>query len=1120
MDSLFHRIRRLLRIDKRPQHDTRTIYIGNKLISNNEVEIPDQIYPDNRVISSKYTVWNFIPKNLFEQFQRIANFYFLIVGAIQFLIDTPVSPATSVLPLVFVVSVTTIKQGYEDWLRHKADDEVNNQQVNVIRNDQLIGIKSMNIKVGDIVHVEANSSFPCDMVMLSSHDPEGSCYITTANLDGETNLKTCACLPETRKYQTVEDIIKLNATLIYRQPVPDLYSFTGHMTIMKDDMEENCLSLNPTNILLRGARLRNTPYIFGCAVYTGQETKMALNSKFKSTKFSRIEKRMNLYLKVFLMILILEAVICTALKYWFNHFYTADMNIWYLDINMTVSATTVIQDLLAFLVILNYIIPISLYVTIEVQKFIGSMFIGWDKMMYDEKSDIPAKANTSDLNEELGQVEYLFTDKTGTLTENDMQFRECTIDGKCFLDYSNCLCEKPEICDVQPKPVLKLNEKAKEFFKVLALCHTVRVDHPRKTFGDVENIFCETGEKYDYQAASPDEKAFVEACRRYGIVYHGKYDNHLQITVNGELEKYKLLQCLDFDSTRKRMSVIVQDKNDQITLLCKGAECSIMDNVVSGDKHLIMQQITGYAMQGLRTLVIAKKPLTSQEYTQFKNQLREAKEDLFSQEEKLSVVYDNIETNLDLLGATAIEDRLQDGVPDTISALKDAGIKVWILTGDKEETAVNISYSAGHFQEGMTELRITQFRNTSDCDICGTMIQQHLQTISTDLQNLEKRIRYALIVDGSSLSLAIKYHSTPFLELCIQCASVLCCRLSPIQKAQVVRLIKTSKDHPVTAAIGDGANDVSMIQEADVGLGMAGKEGRQAVRCSDYAFARFKFLMPALLVHGHYFYIRLANLVQYFFYKNVAFITVQIYYACFSAFSQQSLYESFLLMFYNITFTSMPVLMYGLFERDIQQADLLERPHTYQKFIKNEKLSAANFLKWNTLGLWHSLVFFFGMYYLYGDGASLFDNAQQYGNWGFGFIVCLVCVITVNAKLALEVYSWSIFIVLAFLLTIIFFFAQVLFYNNFIWGNILDGDYLYMVVFTILSSASVWLATLILTIIALLPDFLIRLVQDTKYDSKFRKRKINFFENSKLTLISFTKRSGTLTVSQMNIIGD
>lgn len=1087
-----------------------------------EVGISNPIYPDNRVISSKYTLWNFIPKNLFEQFQRIANIYFLIVGAIQFLIDSPVSPATSVLPLVFVVAVTTVKQGYEDWLRHKADDEVNNQEVKVIRNDELVGIKSMDIKVGDIVRIEVNCSFPCDLVMLSSSDPEGCCYITTANLDGETNLKTCSCLPETRKYNSVEEMIKLNATIICRQPVPDLYSFTGQITVIKENTmdDENHLSLNPNNVLLRGARLRNTPYIFGCAVYTGQETKMALNSKFKSTKFSRIEKRMNLYLKVFLLILVLEATICTGLKYWFNLSYTADINFWYLDIKRAVNVKTVIQDLLAFLVILNYIIPISLYVTIEVQKFIGSMFIGWDKMMYDERTNIAAKANTSDLNEELGQVEYLFTDKTGTLTENDMQFRECTIAGKCFLDYCNKLCEKPEICDVQPKPVFKLNEKEIEFFTVLALCHTVRVDRPHKTFGEVDDTLCETGENYNYQAASPDEKAFVEACRRYCIIFHGKRDNHLLITVNGELQKYKLLQCLEFDSTRKRMSVIVQDKHGQITLLCKGAECSILDNIANGDKNLIMQQINAYAMQGLRTLVIAKKQLTPPEYAIFKNQLEEAKKDLFSQEEKLFEVFNNIETDLDLLGATAVEDRLQDGVPDTIEALKIAGIKVWILTGDKEETAVNISYSAGHFQEIMTELRITQLRNTSDCDICRTKIQQHLQTISNESKYSHRTGKYALIVDGSSLSLALKYHATLFLELCIQCTSVLCCRLSPIQKAQVVRLIKTSKERPVTAAIGDGANDVSMIQEADVGLGMAGKEGRQAVRCSDYAFARFKFLMPALLVHGHYFYIRLANLVQYFFYKNVAFITVQIYYACFSAFSQQSLYESFLLMFYNITFTSMPVLMYGLFEKDIQQVDLLARPQTYRKFIKNEKLNAPNFLKWNILGLWHSLVFFFGMYFLYGDGTSLYENGQQYGNWGFGFGVCLVCVITVNAKLALEVYSWSILIVLAFVLTIIFFFAQVLLYNNFLWGDLLDGDYLYNVVLTLLSNGSLWLATLILTIIALLPDVIIRIIQDTKYDSKFRKRKISFFENSRLTLISFTKRSGTLTVSQTNIIGD
>ncbi|XP_052104565.1 phospholipid-transporting ATPase IF-like isoform X2 [Mytilus californianus] len=1061
----------------------RTVYVGSKRLPGEHVEVvvPHK-YPDNRVISSKYTSWNFIPKNLFEQFRRLANFYFLCVGFIQLIIDSPVSPATSITPLVFVVVVTAIKQGYEDWLRHKADNEVNNREAYVVRDGKVAQVKSMDITVGDIVKVKLNHSFPCDLVLLSSHDTEGKCYVTTANLDGETNLKTHYSIPDTKHYQTDGDFGSLHAMIECQQPIPDLYKFVGRMTVDKNG--ENAMkSLGPENVLLRGARLKNTPYVYGCAVYTGSQTKMALNSKAKSTKFSRVERGLNTFLLAFIVMLLTEALISTILKYWFVR-QDFMQNSWYLPTIQNEKKLTVksaLEDFLAFMVLYNYIIPISLYVTVEVQKFVGSMFIGWDLEMYDTENDQPAKANTSDLNEELGQVEYLFTDKTGTLTENDMQFRQCSIHGKKYEEVGGMLCEV-SLTGGQSMPVHKLTPEIEEFFALLALCHTVRVDHPEMHQTGAAYVYSHTGMEYEYQSSSPDEKAFVEACRRYAIIFHGLKDGMLEITFKGKMKRYQQLHVLEFDPTRKRMSVIIKNEEGEVYLLCKGAESAILDRVIEGEKQITLQHVNEFATYGLRTLVLAQRKLSEKDIALFDAKLQDARTSLQNREEKLAEVFDFMENELHVLGATAIEDKLQEDVPKTIESLRMAGIKVWVLTGDKEETAVNISYSAGHFKQGMTELRLTKITDSIEC---AEAVRKHM--ISAE-NNFSQGKHNALIIDGTTLTHALYDHGDILRDLCHLCVAVLCCRMSPLQKAEVVKLIKNGKDAPVTAAIGDGANDVSMIQEAHVGLGIMGKEGRQAVRNSDYAFSKFKFLNRMLLLHGHFFYIRISTLVNYFFYKNVAFITSQLFYMFFSAFSQQSLFDSFYLMFYNITFTSLPIFLYSLFEQHTKQSTLLEQPQLYKKITRNRKLSKKYFIQWNALGLWHAVVFFFGVFLMFNGDITFYKNGKMMGNWMLGSVVYITCVLAVNIKLGLETYYWSAPIFFSYIFAFVGNVAMTSLYTGLLWPDlIISHQDFYHLFFVHVSCGPIWLCMIILIVIALLPDIVIRCITDiqkTKNDSR------------------------------------
>ncbi|XP_022245429.1 probable phospholipid-transporting ATPase IF isoform X1 [Limulus polyphemus] len=1072
---IFKRIHKIVRraSSRKSHEESRTVYVGHRHPPGKEDELEGK-FPDNTVVSSKYTLWNFIPKNLFEQFRRIANFYFLCIAVIQLSINSPVSPLTSLAPLIFVVTVTAIKQGYEDWLRHRADRLVNQTLVRVIRGRKIDRIKSQDIRVGDIVMVKSNEEFPCDLVMLSSSNKEGHCHITTANLDGETNLKVHECLPETQTYQTTECLNTLIAFIECQNPTPNLYKFIGKMTLYRNASENTVCSLGPVNLLLKGARLKNTDFIFGCAVYTGFETKLSLNLRLTSNKFSTVERSMNKFLLFFLVLLVTEVSIATGLRY----FYIRDPVLgvsWYLQSNLNTSAREVFTDFLAFLVLFNYIIPISLYVTIEMVKFFGVMFLTWDGELYDENSNECAKCNSSDLNEELGQVQYLFTDKTGTLTENDMVFRHSSIDGVKYTEHGGMLCKVAESFRSAPEPVFHYSGPVEDFLLVLAVCNTVQVYVKNLSNGftiEISNNCEETNP--EYHASSPDEKAFVEACYRFGVILHGFVEDNCVVTFQKKRRKLKRLHVLEFDSNRKCMSVIVKTEDGRIFLFCKGAESALLSKCISGPVDVTLQHINDYAMEGLRTMVIAQRELSEEEFHIFDKKIRKARTEMTDRENKVSKVINEIERNLTLLGATGVEDKLQEGVCETLAALRAAGIKVWVLTGDKGETAVNISYSSGHFQRGMVLMKLLHQESSSQC-------QREIINIKNIIER-EPMSSYALVVDGHSLAFALHHHRDIFYEICRQCTAVLCCRMSPIQKAEIVKFIKLEPEAPITAAIGDGANDVSMIQEAHVGLGIMGKEGRQAVRCSDFAFARFRFLQRILLVHGHYYYIRVSTLVQYFFYKNIAFITPQVYYAFFNAFSAQTLYHSIYLMFFNIFFTSLPIIIYGLSEQHISQKTLLENPHLYSNIRRNSRMSRLQFAKWFVQGVWHSLVFYFGTYFFWKENTALFSDGQTLGLWSFGTAMFHTLVITINFKLCLHTRYWTGLFIFSVFITIIGFIGFSFLYCAFLWP--FQDNNLYWVYINILSSPSVWILSIVLIIAALIPDALVLFCEERFSDVK------------------------------------
>ncbi|XP_059371651.1 phospholipid-transporting ATPase IG-like isoform X2 [Carassius carassius] len=1078
--------------------DSRTIYVGHRPCPDTEAFIPSK-FCDNRIVSSKYTVWNFLPKNLFEQFRRIANFYFLIIFLVQVIVDTPTSPVTSGLPLFFVITVTAIKQGYEDCLRHKADNEVNKYLVTVLEDGRSVKKESEKIKVGDVVEVVEDETFPCDLILLESSREDGTCFVTTASLDGESNHKTHYTVQDTEK-----DLQALTATIECEQPQPDLYKFVGRMHIYKAEQEPAVRSLGPENLLLKGATLKNTKKIYGVAVYTGMETKMALNYQGKSQKRSAVEKSINAFLLVYLCILISKAVVCTTLKYvwqskegqdepWYNQKTQKEK-----DTNMYLKMFT---DFLSFMVLFNFIIPVSMYVTVEMQKFLGSFFITWDKDFFDSEIQEGALVNTSDLNEELGQVEYVFTDKTGTLTQNNMEFIECCIDG--FQYKHRDTHSEVDGFTMTDGPMNKLHQKAGQekeelFLRALCLCHTVQVKEAgsEEVLADqvdgIDGMLPQLEEERGFIASSPDEIALVKGAMKYGFTFLGLESKSMKIkNRENNIEEYKLLHVLNFDPVRRRMSVIVQTKSGETLLFCKGADSSIFPRVKPEEVDRIRMHVERNAMEGYRTLCVAFKQLSAEEYAMADTGLREARLALQDREEKLIAVYNQVEKGMSLIGATAVEDRLQEEAAETMEALQGAGMKVWVLTGDKMETAKSTCYACRLFQRG-TELLELTVRTLEDERLkreekLYELLQEYHRKAVQDAPPVKAGVTswstanqdYGFIIDGATLSLVMNpqleadasQYKSLFLQICQNCTAVLCCRMAPLQKAQIVKMVKNSKGSPITLSIGDGANDVSMILEAHVGIGIKGKEGRQAVRNSDYAIPKLKHLKKLLLAHGHLYYVRIAHLVQYFFYKNLCFILPQFLYQFFCGCSQQPLYDAAYLTMYNICFTSMPILAYSLLEQHIDIAILLDNAALYREIANNAMLRWRPFLYWTVLGIFQGLLFFFGVRFLFSNPA-LQENGQVFGNWSYGTIVFTVLVFTVTLKLAMDTRHWTWinhFVIWGSLAFYVFF--------SFFWGGIiwpfLKQQRLYFVFANMLSSVSAWLVIIILILLSLLPEILL-----------------------------------------------
>eukprot|EP01048_Picozoa_sp_COSAG05_P005598 COSAG05_NODE_336_length_11205_cov_4.160544_8_plen_547_part_00 len=530
----------------------------------------------------------------------MANVYFLAISCLQLGTDlSPTSKYATVGPLVIIVAISAAKEAYEDLARHEDDKKANNQGAVVVGpGTQERVVPWCDVRCGQILRVAAGEHFPADLMLLRTARPDGKCHIQTAELDGETNLKI---------KQTQPDILDASGDpegafdagnytghkLMYEQPNNRLYEFRGKYEFHGPN-GATTVPVSNDSILLRGAMLKNTPCIHGLVIYTGTETKLSMNMTKSQPKMSDVERMVNrcIFL-IFVALLVICAVSTAGAMLWVDEHRGAA----YLPFlrGQKLLEQSALQ-FLTFLILYNNLVPISLYVTLEVVKLKLASLVSHDPKMYYAEKNMWAKARTSNIPEDLGQIQYIFSDKTGTLTRNEMEFKKASVatsnddsDGAAYAylphmtpppGFQALMAEE----DLTPEIFWGLDRDSErfrclfEYYVAISVCHTVVPElEPSGEEGGAAEVV--------YQAESPDEEAILLGAKAMGfhlfqtVPKHGH--EYYRVRIEDEAYDFQKGEVNAFNSTRKRMSIVIrtppmvvggESRPAKIVLYSKGAD--------------------------------------------------------------------------------------------------------------------------------------------------------------------------------------------------------------------------------------------------------------------------------------------------------------------------------------------------------------------------------------------------------------------------------------------------------------------------------------------------------------------------------------------------------------------
>ena len=928
----------------------------------------------NKIENHKYNLITFIPVVIFNQFKQFGNFFYLIMTISQFFSVLKVGFLISYLsPLVIVISVTMIKELYDDINRRFQDKKTNNElytkyEKNIINPNEgkKIEIPSHQIKIGDFLILNENQRIPADMILLktfNNDEEDNHAYIRTDQLDGETDWKLRKAINFTQKL-SISEIININGFIEYEAPSKLIYNFEG---VFEGKNSENLIikeSLNLENTLWSSTVLASKK-CFGIVIYTGNETRARMNSSIPKVKFGILDmelNKINFYLFIIMCIL---SIVITIL-------------------NSTLNKMPFYQYFFIFfrfIVLFCGIIPISLRVNLDVSKTYFSFMINKDPNIKDTIS------RNSTIPEELGRISYIFSDKTGTLTKNEMIFKKIAMEVEQFSEESfnelndilNEECQKidaplyDKINNLNNNSLIE-NESLIEDNNSLGSKNKKNRRSRTKIIRDTitSMVLCnnvtpiqdkENNDKFEYQASSPDEVALVKFAEtlKMRLIFRTDSEIHIKNSVD-VIEKYEILANFPFSSDTKRMGIVLRNKKyNHIIFYLKGAENVMLEYVKNEYKGYIKENAENLAQKGLRTLVLTQRIISKEEYDNWIIEYNNALTSMENRKEKVKIAISKLEKKMDFLCVTGVEDLLQNNVSNTIENLRNAGIKLWMLTGDKIETAKCISISAG------IKAKNHKIYTIKYDDLEHENINEDINYLSNKLSEYKKISTpdnpHLLIIDGDTLDLLLKHLEKDFFLTAMEAPSVVCCRCSPTQKRIIVKTIKNYTDKR-TCSIGDGGNDVAMIQEADVGIGIVGKEGLQASLAADYSILEFNYLDTLLLWWGRLAYKNTSQMSNFIIHRGLIISLIQFIFSCMFYYNSVPLYNGFLIMGYSTVYTCFPSISV-LLDQDTDKKNVMKFPGLYKNLLRGRELNLKNFLLWCFKSIFQACVIMFGALLLF-----------------------------------------------------------------------------------------------------------------------------------------------------------
>ena len=975
----------------------------------------------NKEENNKFNVITFFPKTLFNQFRQFGNFFYLLMSISQFFPELAVGFLfTYISPLAFVIAVSMGKELYDDINRRIQDKKTNSAKITVIvpsadkSSIQLTQKDASQLQIGDIIELKKDSRVPADIIVLKTFNEaeDNQAFIRTDQLDGETDWKLRKAPGVTQAMNEIQ-FFTSEAFAEYEPPSKLIYNFQGVIQCKTEEGEKK-EALNLENTMWASTVVASKKVI-GIVIYTGKETRAKMNSSSPKVKIGILDNeinRLNIYLFVITFIV---AFIIASAKGFQNKF---------------------IFNFIKYIILFCAIIPISLRVNLDVSKTYFSVIINRDK-------DIPGTiARNSTIPEELGRISYVFSDKTGTLTKNEMIFKIIAMETEIFAEdkFEDLKGIVLDECKDYDAPLLDLvksessgSEEIESSTISISSSQSTEVKkkkrihrHRSKLIRDTITAMClcnnvtpvaddNDPNKMTYQASSPDEVALVKFAVTLNMRLVGRTDKEIKLTDAADnTEEFEVLANFPFSSDTKRMGIILKNKkHGHIIYYLKGAENVMMRFVKDEYVNYIAENAENLATKGLRTLVLSQKLIPQDYFDKWNKEYEEAKTSMEDRQQKIADVVSKLENNMDFLCVTGVEDLLQDDVATTIDNLRNAGMKVWMLTGDKVETATCISISAG--LKAKTH-KIYTIKNDEIKSEAKNEEKPPENVLLSKFEEYKRKINidpHLFIIDGDTLDLALKNCEKDFFETAMLAPSVVCCRCSPTQKRIIVKTIKKYTDAR-TAAVGDGGNDVAMIQEADVGIGIVGKEGLQASLAADYSIMEFRSLNMLLLWFGRIAYKNTSMMSNFIIHRGLIIAFNQFIFSCIFYFNPVPLYSGFLSFGYSTIFTSLPCICV-LLDQDVNKNNVLTFPTLYKILLKGRELNLKSFLFWLFKSIFQAFIIMFGSIILFEDTIFLKIVTVTF--------TALIYLEVLNVYLEINKYHWFMGIsfgatLLVYLLTI------------------------------------------------------------------------------------------------------